>query len=171
MDLCYAKPFGIEVLVSIVHETMKKNSAKSLLPVTLSGGTGGVGGSGNAVGAKAVVAASARAPVAVAAPARDAAAAVAPAALGASASDLLKVLIVEDSLPIMKAMTMNLRRAKHTVEQAVNGLIGLEYMKQKEFDVVVMDLQVSVSVDAVGGLLCALVCRRNKCESGNVLRL
>ena len=61
---------------------------------------------------------------------------------GLRASDVLHVLIVEDSLPIMKAMTMNLRRAKHTVEQAVNGLIGLECMKQKEFDVVVMDLQV-----------------------------
>ena len=70
---------------------------------------------------------------------------------GANTSDLLHVLIVEDSLPIMKALTMNLRRSKHTVEQAVNGLIGLECMKQKEFDVVVMDLQVCVSVDGDGG--------------------
>ena len=95
---------------------------------------------------------------------KDSSKATASVASGESASDLLKVLIVEDSLPIMKAMTMNLRRAKHTVDQAVNGLIGLECMKQKEFDVVVMDLQVSVSVDGDGGgLLCALVCRRYKC--------
>ena len=64
----------------------------------------------------------------------------------------LQVLIVEDSLPIMKVMTMNLQRAKHSVDQAVNGALGLEKMKQSAaYDVVLMDLQVS------GGQLASLL--------------
>ena len=122
MDLFYSKPFRIEVLVSITQDRIKSGREAS---------------SPTATGVAVATAASAT---------------VAEAAVGVkgqtSESDTppLHVLIATDSLPIMKLMTRNLSRAKHLVDQAVNGLIGLECMKQKEFDVVVMDLQVRAFV-------------------------
>ena len=62
----------------------------------------------------------------------------------------LSVLIVEDSMATLKAMTMNLRRVNHTVEQAVNGLIGLERMTQKQYDVVMMDVEVGLGTPSRG---------------------
>ncbi len=56
----------------------------------------------------------------------------------------LNVLIVDDSISIMKIMKMSLERAGHKVSQAVNGKIALELMKQSQFDVVLMDLQMPV---------------------------
>jgi PleD family two-component response regulator len=53
----------------------------------------------------------------------------------------LYVLVVEDSLPILKTITRTLEKAKHTVETAQNGAIALNILKQKTFDVVIMDIQ------------------------------
>ena len=157
MDLFYSKPFRIEVLVSITQDRIK--SGRDASPQSATSAVAPIAADRAAPQAESKSAAAlsrerietipeASALTMSASPPAGAGAALSD---GSSASDVLSVLIVEDSLPIMKAMSMNLRRAKHTVEQAVNGLIGLECMKQKEFDVVVMDLQVCVSVDGDGG--------------------
>jgi PleD family two-component response regulator len=61
---------------------------------------------------------------------------------------LLKILIVEDSLSILKVVCHMLRQKGHTVQSALNGSLGLDMMTQGyhgiAFDVVLMDLQMPV---------------------------
>eukprot|EP00596_Hydrurales_sp_CCMP1899_P003483 CAMPEP_0119039596 /NCGR_PEP_ID=MMETSP1177-20130426/9171_1 /TAXON_ID=2985 /ORGANISM="Ochromonas sp, Strain CCMP1899" /LENGTH=853 /DNA_ID=CAMNT_0007003679 /DNA_START=1000 /DNA_END=3561 /DNA_ORIENTATION=+ len=61
---------------------------------------------------------------------------------------LLKILIVEDSLSILKVVSHMLRQKGHTVQSALNGSLGLDLMTQGyhgiAFDVVLMDLQMPV---------------------------
>ena len=155
MDLFYSKPFRIEVLVSITQDRIK--SGRDASPQSATSAVAPIAADRAAPKAESKSAAALSRERIETIPEASALTMSAPpagsgaVADGSSASDVLSVLIVEDSLPIMKAMSMNLRRAKHTVDQAVNGLIGLECMKQKEFDVVVMDLQVCVCVDGDGG--------------------
>ena len=148
MDLFYPKPFRVELLASIVHHAMTIGPEAPLQGNSRAAAAVSEGKSAATLSRERIESIPEASALTMSASPAGAGAALSD---GLSASDVLSVLIVEDSLPIMKAMSMNLRRAKHTVEQAVNGLIGLECMKQKEFDVVVMDLQVCVSVDGDGG--------------------
>jgi two-component system sensor histidine kinase/response regulator len=53
-------------------------------------------------------------------------------------------LIVEDSLVISKSTRRMLRKAGYVVDSAENGAIGLDKMKSKLYDVVLMDLQMPI---------------------------
>ncbi len=53
----------------------------------------------------------------------------------------LHVLVVDDALTIMRVTKMCLEREGHRVEQAQNGLIALNKMRETVFDVVLMDIQ------------------------------
>ena len=59
-----------------------------------------------------------------------------------SADSSYCALIVEDSVVIAKATKRMLSKAGYQVDEAENGAIGLEKMKQKVYTIVVMDLQV-----------------------------
>ena len=63
----------------------------------------------------------------------------------------LDVLLVDDSISILKIMTMSLQRAGHRVHQATDGQCGLDMMKAQRFDLVLMDFQMPVmgGVEAV----------------------
>jgi CheY-like chemotaxis protein len=56
----------------------------------------------------------------------------------------LTALVVEDSLVIAKSTTRMLTQAGYSVDTATNGAIGLEKMKEKLYDVVLMDLQMPI---------------------------
>ena len=56
----------------------------------------------------------------------------------------LSVLVVDDSLPIMKMTQFSLENAGHTVVCAKNGLVALNKMKDTYFDLVLMDVQMPV---------------------------
>lgn len=64
----------------------------------------------------------------------------------------MSVLVVDDSMSIMKIMRMSLERAGHSVSAAVNGRIALELMMEMYYDVVLMDLQMPV----MGGIECCV---------------
>lgn len=71
--------------------------------------------------------------------------AAAPAASPAEPMPLqLSILVVDDSISIMKIMSMIMKRAGHTVEQAIDGRVGVEMMKRKEYDVVLLDMQMPI---------------------------
>lgn len=53
----------------------------------------------------------------------------------------LNILAVDDSITIMKILKMNLTRAGHKVDSAANGALGLKMMMCKEYDVVLVDLE------------------------------
>lgn len=53
-------------------------------------------------------------------------------------------LVVEDSVVVAKATCRMLTKAGYQVECAVNGALGLEKMKNKYYDLVLMDLQMPI---------------------------
>ena len=59
-------------------------------------------------------------------------------------SPLLDVLLVDDSVSVLKSTRMMLTRQGHNVDTAVNGVDGLEYLLKKHYDIVLMDIQVRV---------------------------
>jgi CheY-like chemotaxis protein/signal transduction histidine kinase len=62
----------------------------------------------------------------------------------------LSVLVVDDSMSIMKIMKMSLERGGHGVQSAVNGKIALDFLLENHYDVVLLDLQMPV----MGGIEC-----------------
>jgi hypothetical protein len=56
----------------------------------------------------------------------------------------LSALVVDDSPVIVKATSRQLTKAGYTVDTADNGAVGLEKMKSKLYDVVLMDLQMPI---------------------------
>lgn len=56
----------------------------------------------------------------------------------------MNVLVVDDSLPIVRMTQMSLEKAGHVVESAKNGKIAVDMMKDKVYDVVLMDIQMPV---------------------------
>jgi CheY-like chemotaxis protein/signal transduction histidine kinase len=56
----------------------------------------------------------------------------------------LSVLVVDDSLPIVKMTQMNLEKAGHVVDCAKNGRLALDMMFERLYDVVLMDIQMPV---------------------------
>jgi CheY-like chemotaxis protein len=56
----------------------------------------------------------------------------------------LTALVVEDSVVITKSTTRILTQAGYSVDSAENGAIGLDKMKAKVYDVVLMDLQMPI---------------------------
>ena len=73
-----------------------------------------------------------------------------PSTAGEEASEHLDLLLVDDSLAILKMTSMMLKRQKHRVTQAENGAEALETIldryseNRKAFDIVIMDLQMPV---------------------------
>ena len=63
----------------------------------------------------------------------------------------LKILLVDDSLSILKMVGMLLRKHKHKVDEAENGALALDKLQasvgdpSKRYDVVVMDIQVRIN--------------------------
>jgi PleD family two-component response regulator len=57
---------------------------------------------------------------------------------------ILTALVVDDSPVIVKATSRQLTKAGYTVDTAENGAVGLEKMKAKLYDVVLMDLQMPI---------------------------
>ena len=57
---------------------------------------------------------------------------------------LQTVLIVDDSIPIVKMASIALHKTGCIVIKAKNGLIGLEKMKENIYDLVIMDIQMPV---------------------------
>eukprot|EP01038_Epipyxis_sp_PR26KG_P010384 gene10384-13948_t len=60
----------------------------------------------------------------------------------------LNVLIVDDSITSLKVMTRMISNLQHIVSTATNGLDALELMKNHDFDIVLMDLNMPM----MGGL-------------------
>ena len=56
----------------------------------------------------------------------------------------LSVLVIDDSLPIVKMTQMSLEKAGHVVDSAKNGKLGLELMKASFYDLVLIDIQVCI---------------------------
>jgi len=54
------------------------------------------------------------------------------------------ILLVDDAIVIQKTIGGSLRRRNFDVAVASNGLIGLNMMKEKRYDVVLMDLQMPI---------------------------
>jgi PleD family two-component response regulator len=52
---------------------------------------------------------------------------------------IMNVLIVEDSLPTQKILTKMFKNKNWLVECAENGKAGLNFLKNKKFDLVVFD--------------------------------
>ena len=57
-------------------------------------------------------------------------------------STVLNILLVDDSISVMKTTRMMLTKQGHTVDTAVNGADALEKMVVKHYDIVLMDIQV-----------------------------
>ena len=67
------------------------------------------------------------------------------AAAGAGAGPgNMSALVVEDSLVVSKATCHMLGKAGYQVDSAENGAVGLERMKRRHYDVVLMDLQMPI---------------------------
>ena len=60
-----------------------------------------------------------------------------------SSSDLT-ALVVEDTVVVSKATSRMLTKAGYQVDCASNGAVGLEKMKEKHYDLVLMDLQMPI---------------------------
>lgn len=76
----------------------------------------------------------------------------------------LRILFVDDSLPILKMISLMLSRQGHTVEQAENGQIAVDLVARRQsdaggetlsrvnfYDVILMDLQMPV-LDGIGAI-------------------
>ena len=57
----------------------------------------------------------------------------------------LNILLVDDSISVMKTTRMMLTKQGHTVDTAVNGADALESLLLKSYDIVLMDIQVCIS--------------------------
>lgn len=62
----------------------------------------------------------------------------------ATSPEAHSVLIVEDSVVVVKATSRMLQRAGYKVDTAENGAVGLEKMKAKWYEVVLMDIQMPI---------------------------
>ena len=60
--------------------------------------------------------------------------------------NILRILLVEDSVMLHKVMARSLKNRGHSVEIAVNGLMAIDYLKENRSscDLVLMDLQMPV---------------------------
>ena len=67
-----------------------------------------------------------------------------PLACSVSMKVSLSILLVDDSLTILNMTTRSLEKMGHCVTKAENGAIAFELMKQRKYDVVLMDLQMPV---------------------------
>ena len=56
----------------------------------------------------------------------------------------LKILVIEDNLINQKLASTLFRRVGHHVDVAINGLLGVELFKEKNQDLVLMDIQMPV---------------------------
>jgi CheY-like chemotaxis protein len=56
----------------------------------------------------------------------------------------LRVLVVDDAMTIMRITKMCLEKEGHVVDQAHNGALALDKMKENLYDVVLMDIQMPV---------------------------
>jgi len=53
-----------------------------------------------------------------------------------------RILVVEDDVPILEAISIKLKEAGYEVEQAVDGQIGLEYLQHRgPFHLILLDLR------------------------------
>lgn len=59
-------------------------------------------------------------------------------------NDNPKVLLVDDNLLNQKLLTINLSKLNCIVTVANNGLEGVEFYKQQQFDVILMDLMMPI---------------------------
>ena len=62
--------------------------------------------------------------------------------LPTSTAEALNILLVDDSLIILKTVGKLLRSQGHTVTEAINGAVALERMTETLYDIVIMDIQV-----------------------------
>ena len=56
----------------------------------------------------------------------------------------LNILLVDDSISVMKTTRMMLTKQGHTVDTAVNGADALDSLMKKSYDIVLMDIQVCI---------------------------
>ena len=56
----------------------------------------------------------------------------------------LNILLVDDSISVMKTTRMMLTKQGHTVDTAVNGADALDSLLKKSYDIVLMDIQVCI---------------------------
>ena len=68
----------------------------------------------------------------------------APAAISEAPSRLLRVLLAEDTPANQRLVTYVLRKRGHAIEVSQNGQQALEAVGQKDFDVVLMDVQMPI---------------------------
>ena len=59
----------------------------------------------------------------------------------------LNILLVDDSISVMKTTHMMLTKQGHTVDTAVNGADALDSLLKKTYDIVLMDIQVCIFPD------------------------
>ena len=57
---------------------------------------------------------------------------------------LLNILLVDDSVSVLKTTKMMLTRQGHSVDTAVNGADGLEKLLKRHYDIALMDIQVHI---------------------------
>lgn len=72
------------------------------------------------------------------------------------------VLVIDDSLPVLKMTAMVFEKAGVQVDKAKNGRLGLELMKEKVYDLVVMDVQ----MPEMSGLEATSLLRQFEKEAG-----
>ena len=65
-----------------------------------------------------------------------------PTTITAASAETLNILLVDDSLIILKTVGKLLRSQDHTVTEAINGAVALERMAETLYDIVIMDIQV-----------------------------
>lgn len=58
--------------------------------------------------------------------------------------DRLKILLVEDNILNQRIVTLTLKKFNHEVTIANNGVEAIEHFKQRNFDVVLMDIMMPV---------------------------
>lgn len=72
------------------------------------------------------------------------------------------VLVIDDSLPVLKMTAMVFEKAGVKVDKAKNGKLGLDLMKEKVYDLVVMDVQ----MPEMSGLEATALLREFEKEAG-----
>ncbi len=77
-------------------------------------------------------------------------------------SERLSILLVEDNLLNQRIVTFSLKKYKHEVTIANNGLEGLNIYKEQKFDVILMDIMMPI----MDGLEATVKIREFE-ESGN----
>ena len=75
-----------------------------------------------------------------------------------SGSEGLRILLVEDNLANQLVAMAYLTRAGHTVEKAGTGLEAIDMLYARDFDVILMDIQ----MPSIAGLECARMIRTGK---------